>query len=125
MKKLLLGTLILLAPMVGKAQDDEGHRFWDRTNVYLHLMNATAHSLDAYSTQSGLRNGAREANPLAAPFANRGWKGQIVASYGFGVGGTLAASYLFHRMGNHRWERFTPILVATPTAIAAGFNFRF
>ncbi len=50
---------------------------------------------------------------------------QVAYSYGIGVGGTLAVSYLFHRMGQHKRERITPLIVATPTAVLGGLNFRF
>ena len=122
-KLVLLAILLLFVPLL-KAEDN--HRFWDRKNIRLHLFNLTAQSVDAYSTQRLLdMNGGRESNPLARPLVRYGWKGQAAASYGLGFGGTLLGSYLLHRWGHHKWERITPILVATPTALAGGLNFRF
>ena len=123
MRALVLALLLLSSAAVLRAE--EGRRFWDRTNLRLHLINVAAQSIDAYSTQRSLGKGTRESNPLARPLVNHGWKGQVAASYGFGVGGTLVASYLFHRFGHHRLERITPVIVAAPTAVAAGVNFRF
>ncbi len=124
-KKVLLVIVLLLLPAVVLAEEEE-HPFWDQANTRLFLLNAAAQSLDAYSTQRALRqDNTSEFNPLARPFVNRGWKGQALYSYGIGVGGTLAASYLFHRMGQHKRERITPLIVATPTAILGGLNFRF
>ncbi len=116
-------ALLVLFPLMANGQ--EQHPFWDRTNIRMHLLNLAAQSVDAYSTQKALRRGAKEINPIASPFANRGWKGQVIYSYGIGVGGTLAASYLFHRWGLHKHERITPILVAAPTGVMGGLNFRF
>ncbi len=125
MKKVLLITVLLMLPSVAMAEEED-HPFWDRANTRLLLLNVAAQSLDAYSTQRALRrDNTREFNPLARPFAERGWKGQVAYSYGIGVGGTLAVSYLFHRMGQHKRERITPLIVATPTALIGGLNFRF
>ncbi len=124
MKKLLLVIFLLSSVPLLKAE--EKHRFGDRKNVRLHLINRTAQSIDAYSTQRLLNiEGGRESNPLARPLVRHGWKGQAAASYGLGFGGTLLGSYLLHRWGHHKLERITPIFVATPTALAGGLNFRF
>ncbi len=121
----LLACMLILAPTTAMAEEED-HPFWDQANTRLLLLNVAAQSLDAYSTQRALRHdNTKEFNPLARPFAERGWKGQVAYSYGIGVGGTLAVSYLFHRMGQHKRERLTPIVVATPTAILGGLNFRF
>ena len=121
----LLACMLILAPTTAMAEEEE-HPFWDRANTRLLLLNVAAQSLDAYSTQRALRrDNTHEFNPVARPFAERGWKGQVAYSYGIGVGGTLLVSYLFHRMGQHKRERITPLIVATPTALFGGLNFRF
>ncbi len=121
----LLACMLILAPSTAMAEEED-HPFWDQANTRLLLLNLAAQSLDAYSTQRALRHdNTREFNPLARPFAERGWKGQVAYSYGIGVGGTLAVSYLFHRMGQHKRERITPLIVATRTALVGGLNFRF
>ena len=121
----LLACMLILAPTTAMAEEED-HPFWDQANTRLLLLNVAAQSLDAYSTQRALRHdNTKEFNPLARPFAERGWKGQVAYSYGIGVGGTLAVSYLFHRMGQHKRERITPLIVATPTALIGGLNFRF
>ena len=121
----LLAFMLILAPSTAMAEEED-HPFWDQANTRLLLLNLAAQSLDAYSTQRALRrDNTYEFNPFARPFAERGWKGQVAYSHGIGVGGTLAVSYLFHRMGQHRRERITPLIVATPTALVGGLNFRF
>ena len=121
----LLACMLILAPSTAMAEEED-HPFWDQANTRLLLLNVAAQGLDAYSTQRALRrDNTREFNPLARPFVERGWKGQVTYSYGIGVGGTLAVSYLFHRMGQHKRERITPLIVATPTALLGGLNFRF
>ena len=120
--------LFVLAPIILmplKLKAEERHRFWDGANLQLLGANVVAQTVDAYSTQGALNRGAREINPIARPLVNLGWKGQLMYSYGVGVGGTLAASYFLHRLGHHKWERITPFIVATSTGIVGGLNFRF
>ncbi len=125
MKKFLLAAVLILSPSAEQAEEEE-NPFRDQANTRLLLLNVAAQSLDAYSTQRALRHdNTKEFNPLARPFAERCWNGQALYSYGVGVGGTLALSYLFHRMGQHKRERITPLIVATPTALFGGLNVRF
>ena len=123
-----MGLLILfLFPSLLCAQDTpDAHPFWDQQNLYLHVLNFTAQSLDAYSTQRFLERGtAREMNPLARPFVTQGWKGQAPYSYGLGFVLPLGLSCIAHRKRWHRLERMIPLVWATPTAVVAGLNFRF
>ena len=113
---------LFLAPALSAQQTT--HRFWDKTTIILHSANAAAQTADAISTQRFLRLGYEETNPLARPLVTNGWKGQVAASYGVGVGGTLLGSYLAHRKGWHKFERLIPVLVAVPTGIVAWHNFR-
>ena len=117
---------LLLAPALSAQQST--HRFWDKTNIILHSANAAAQTADAISTQRLDDIRFPERGPfgtgLSRPFVEAGWKGQVAASYGFGVGGTLLGSYIAHRKGWHKLERFIPVLVAIPTGIVATHNFR-
>jgi len=123
----LLMAALLLVPLSLAAQENPPapHPFWDRTNIVLHVANVTAQTIDSYATQHALRRNRKELNPIARPFAHQGWSGQAVYSFGLGVGGTLAVSYLLHRMGYHKQERLAPLIIGTPTAVSAGLSLRF
>jgi len=83
------------------------HHFFDKTNLALHGWNVAAETYDAITTRRNLSGRPiNELNPLGAAFVNRGWGGQAVFSYGFGVGGPLLTSYLLHRTGHHKMERW-------------------
>ena len=61
---------------------------------------------DAITTQIGLNQGLREANPVMRPFVTRGAAGQAAGSaLGFGVG--VGAVYLLHRTHHYKAERVT------------------
>ena len=98
-------------------------QFMDRENLLLHSWNIAASTFDAITTRQGT-NGARinELNPFGRVFVNRGWAGQGVFSYGFGVGGTLLLSYVLHRSGHHRCERIIPAFNATASTAAGVWN---
>jgi len=61
---------------------------------------------DAITTQRGLNQGLREANPIMRPFVTRGVAGQAAGSaLGFGAG--VGVGYLLHRTHHYKAERIT------------------
>jgi hypothetical protein len=99
------------------------HRFFDKGNLALHGWNLAAETYDAITTRRAL--GGRpvhELNPFGALFVNRGWGGQAVFSYGFGVGGPLLTSYLLHRTGHHKMERWVTAINALGSTTAGFWN---
>ena len=99
------------------------HRFLDKPNLLLHSWNAAAETYDAITTRRAL-NGrpVHELNPFGALFVNHGWAGQAIFSYGFGVGGPLLTSYLLHRTGHHKLERWVTAVNACGSTTAGSWN---
>jgi len=61
---------------------------------------------DAVTTQRGLNQGFREADPLMRPFVTRGAAGEAAGSaLGFGTG--VGVVYLLHRTHHYKAERIT------------------
>ena len=60
---------------------------------------------DAITTQRGLSEGYREANPLMRPFVTRGALGEAAGS-ALGFGTAVGAAYLLHRTHHYKAERF-------------------
>ena len=83
------------------------HRFWDKENDWLFAGVGAARTLDYFSTLNMRRRGDQEillTNDLVdnhAAFA-------VVEAAGTGV--SIGASYLFHRYGHHKLERWTSIM---------------
>jgi hypothetical protein len=84
--------------------EQPSHKFFDRTNITLTVIESGALLADGIHTQRGLRRypeTSREVDPLARPFVSRGWPGQI-------AGGTLVVAadvglrYWLHRKKRHR-----------------------
>ena len=83
------------------------HRFWDKKNDWLFAGVGAARTFDYFSTLNLRRRGDQEilvTNDLVdnhAAFA-------VVEAVGTGV--SIGASYLFHRYGHHKLERWTSIV---------------
>ena len=83
------------------------HRFWDKKNDWLFAGVGAARTLDYFSTLNLRRRGDQEilvTNDLVdnhAAFA-------VVEAAGTGL--SIGASYLFHRHGHHKLERWTSIV---------------
>lgn len=117
------------------------HRFFDRTNNILTGVNVAAQLADAITTQAGPVRRIRicdpatgvcgvipsaERNPIARPFVEHGWPGQI-AYEGIVFGTDQLLRYMFHRTGHHRIERLVPLVMAgasTASAISNANNHR-
>ena len=100
------------------------HRFWVRTNFRIHGANLVAQTLDYWTTRRLMKRGYREMNPLVRPFAT---SDTAMAAYSFGLsfGGILATSYMLHRTGHHRWERFFPAVALGSSGTAVALNLRY
>ncbi len=85
-------------------------KFWSTENKINFSILAAQVAADAITTQRGLTQGFREANPLMRPLVTRGVAGQTTASaLGFGAG--LGTVYLLHVMHHYHAERITMRLI--------------
>ncbi|HTR27393.1 MAG TPA: DUF5658 family protein [Terriglobales bacterium] len=76
---------------------------------------------DAITTQRGLNQGYREANPLMRPFVTRGAGGEAVGSaLGFGAG--LGTVYFLHRTHHYKAERIAMRLIVGGEGAVVGHN---
>lgn len=84
--------------------DGESHRFWDRRNLLLFAGVAAARALDYHSTGNMRRRG-RDEILLTNEIVDN--KPAFVAIQAAGTLTSIGVSYLFHRAGRHRLERWT------------------
>jgi hypothetical protein len=124
---LLTLCLLLQSPTVAQGQNVRApapHRFFDAPNIILTAGESGALLADGYTTLKYRGYpGFREADPLARPFVNAGWPGQI-------AGGVLVVSadvglrYWMHKRGHHKAERLLPIVLTTYGLVGAIHNAR-
>lgn len=98
-------------PVAGKPFDTDiarPHRFFDKTNLLLFGVSLLGQSADAITTQRLHSHGGEEGDPLARPFVDQGWPGQIGASVIENTAQILIM-YRLHKMGHHRVEEIVPL----------------
>jgi Domain of unknown function (DUF5658) len=115
--KYLLSILLLSAAMQAQnlavsnfalpdAPSKQSHPYWTFDNTLNVGILAGLITADAITTQRGLNQGLREANPIMRPFVTRGAAGEAAGSaLGFGAG--VGVGYLLHRTHHYKAERIT------------------
>jgi hypothetical protein len=93
--------------MVPQNAAESPHRFWDATNSVLFLGVGGGRTLDYVSTQQMRSRGVDEIL-LSNQIADN--KPLFVAIEAAGTAASIAISYLFHRSGHHKLERWTSIV---------------
>lgn len=96
------------------------HRFWDRENVLLFSGVAAFRALDFASTKNFLARGRTEVLiPDDIVYNNAGFASLEAAATATSVG----ISYLFHRTGHHKMERWVSITHLSITAFGDAHNY--
>jgi len=85
----------------------ETHRFWDKENDWLFAGVGASRTLDYFSTLNFRRRGDQEVLLTNAVVDNHAAFASIEAG---ATGLSIGASYLFHRYGHHKLERWVSIL---------------
>jgi hypothetical protein len=94
-------------PTLAVPKPTEAHRFWDRTNIELFTGLAAVRALDYASTRHFRARGASEILLSDSIVDNKPlFVGIEVAATAASVG----VSYLFHRTGHHKLERWVSIV---------------
>jgi hypothetical protein len=117
---------LLLACVASAAASDlpdaPGHRFWDRTNKILLTTHAALETADFIATHHNLSRGGRELSWMAKPLCERGTAGQV--AFFTGREATVAAaSYLLHRTGHHKLERWFIVASSLDSAVGVTYSF--
>jgi hypothetical protein len=97
------------------------HPFFDRANFAVLTISLLGQAADAITTQRFRHHGISEGDPLARPFVDQGWPGQI----GLAVidnGAQLSVMYALHRMHKHWLERTVPLVFGGDSAVNAYRN---
>ena len=96
------------------------HRFWDKENRWLFAGVGAARALDYSSTLNMRRRGRQEILLSNDVVDNHAAFATIEAA---GAGASVGASYLFHRYGHHKLERWTSFVHIGVTTAGAVRNY--
>ena len=100
--------------------EEQPHRFWDRTNGWLFAGVGVSRTLDYFSTLNMRRRGCQEILLSNEAVDNHAAFAVIEAA---GTGVSIGASYLFHRSGHHKLERWTSIVHLSLATAGAARNY--
>src|ERR1700693_4247275 len=90
-----------------EATSKHEHRFWDKTNDWLFAGVGASRTMDYFSTLNLRRRGRQEILITNDAVDNHAAFAAIEAA---GTGVSIGASYLFHRYGHHKLERWTSMV---------------
>ncbi len=96
------------------------HRFWDKENRWLFAGVGAARTLDYFSTLNMRRRGRQEILLSNDVVDNHAAFAAIEAA---GTSVSIGASYLFHRYGHHKLERWTSFVHIGLTTSGAVRNY--
>lgn len=95
------------------------HHFWTLETKMNAGILAGLVAADAITTQRGLSQGYREANPIMRPFVTRGTAGQAAGS-AVGFGAALGTVYILHKTNHHKAERIAMrLMIGVQSAVVA------
>jgi hypothetical protein len=100
----------VVVPSAGKNQTKEQtqeHRFWDKKNDWLFAGVGAARTFDYFSTLNLRRRGDQEVLLTNDVVDNHAAFAAIEAA---GTSVSIGTSYLFHRYGHHKLERWTSMV---------------
>lgn len=102
------------------SHEEPVHRFWDRKNVLLFSGIAVFRGLDYASTRNFEARGRQEVLiPDDIVFNSAGFASLEAA----GAATSVGISYIFHRTGHHKMERWLSIGHIGVTAFGVGWNY--
>ena len=104
----------------GPASTQREHRFWDKENSWLFVGVGAARTLDYFSTLNMRRRGRQEILLTNDVVDNHAAFASIEAA---ATGTSIGASYLFHRYGHHKLERWTSFVHIGLTTTGAVRNY--
>jgi hypothetical protein len=117
------GAPVVVLPISDEQKGDlpeKQHRFWDRENDWLFAGVGASRTLDYFSTLNMRRRGRQEIFLTNDVVDNHAAFAAIEAS---ATGVSIGASYLFHRYGHHKLERWTSITHIGLTTTGAVRNY--
>jgi len=111
---------IQVVPFTGPSSESASHRFWDRENSALFVLNAGAAAADFCVTRANLASGGQELNPVTRLMT--GSTPALAANFALETGGVIGVSYLFHKTGHHKLERATSMVNFSGSIAAVAYG---
>ncbi len=112
---------LVTAVQPATAPDAPSHsRFLDRENSFLFATSAAFSAADFVVTRDNLRGGGQELDPVTRVFG-RSTPG-LAVNFAAETAGVVGISYMFHKTGHHKLERYVSMLNIGSSAAAVSFD---
>jgi hypothetical protein len=98
----------------------QSHKFWDRENAWLFSGVAVSRALDYSSTRNMLARGREE---ILIPDDVVNSRAGFPALEAAGAATSVGISYIFHRYGHHKLERWVSTIHIGVTSFGAAHNY--
>ncbi len=111
-------------PVPGRPFDideERSHRFFSKTNLLVFGVSLLGMSADAITTQRFVSRGQQEQDPIARPFVDQGWPGQLELEAA-DTAAQIFIMYRLHKMGHHRIEKLVPLAMGIAGGQSAYHN---
>jgi hypothetical protein len=95
-------------------------RFLDRENSFLFATSAAFSAADFVVTRDNLRGGGQELNPVTRVFSHS--TAALAVNFAAETAGVVGISYMFHKTGHHKLERYVSMLNIGSSAAAVSFD---
>jgi len=112
--------LVRLAKPVSVSEAQAHRRFWDRENTFLFATSAAFSAADFVVTKDNLRNGGQELNPVTRVLS--GTTPGLAMNFAGETAGVVGLSYMLHKTGHHKMERYVSMLNIGSSAAAVTFD---
>jgi hypothetical protein len=96
------------------------HKFLDKKNRVLFAAVAALSVADFAVTRANLQSGGKELNPVVRVFGSS--TPGLAANFAGETVGIIGCSYLFHKTGHHKLERFTSFVNISVSASAVTYG---
>jgi hypothetical protein len=98
----------------------EQHRFFDVKNRILFAGVAASSAADFAITRANLQGGGKELNPVTRVFGNS--TAGLAVNFAGETAGVIGISYMFHKTGHHKLERWVSMVNIGASCGAVGFD---
>jgi hypothetical protein len=105
-------------------QAPKAHRFFDKENSRLFVINAVSQAIALAAIQShgsGMESRGRTLDGFEKHFESYGYGWGASYRLGGGVGLNMLSTLVFHQLGHHRLERWAPLVAIAHADMSAGY----
>jgi len=122
--RILQIAVVVLYSLAAAGQETNHHQFFDKKNLALFGINAAAQSAALLSIQSNgrwMESRGRTLDGFEKHWESHGYGWGATYRFGGGVGLNMLSTYMFHKAGQHKLERWVPMVAIGHALASTGY----